>query len=181
MSDRPLLPTSCSHSQIEVRNTLPYPAYRTLPCPTLSILSLSNSHLLTPLTSLFTSLSHLTLLPPPHHSTAPPHSTALHTPLTPLSPPVGSLAALEQKARQIPQRNIKPVGSSSSSSSSSSSHPVSLDRQILSPRGSITPLVVLPRASHQSKQQSPFGLRRPLNDGTVKVCTLYAIHHAVFV
>ena len=89
-------------------------------------------------------------------------SPSLHSPHSsssyPTPPrPSGSLAALEQKTRVAPQRNPKP---------GVSSHPINLEKQILSPRGSITPLVVLPRTSQQSKQQSPFGLRRPVNDGT---------------
>lgn len=60
------------------------------------------------------------------------------------------------------RKNLRP----SPSSSSASTLTIPIEKQLMSPRVSvITPLVVLPRASHQPKQQSPFGQRKVQDNG----------------
>ena len=60
------------------------------------------------------------------------------------------------------RKNLRP----SPSPSSSSTMTIPIEKQLMSPRGSIiTPLVVLPRASHQPKQNSPFGQRKVYDNG----------------
>jgi hypothetical protein len=60
------------------------------------------------------------------------------------------------------RKNLRP----SPSSSSASTLTIPIEKQLMSPRGSvITPLVVLPRASHQPKQQSQFGQRKVQDNG----------------